>query len=55
MLGFIRSDLYGGHTKMFLDVFAEERGVGKTDQVAYLLDTIIGLLQIISDMPAIQG
>ena len=35
---------------MFLDVLAEERWVGETENVAYLLDAVVGVLQIISDV-----
>ena len=38
------------HAKVILHVFTKERGVGETEQIAYLLDTIVGLLKVITDI-----
>lgn len=35
---------------MFLDIFAEEGGVGEAEYITDLLDAVVGLLQIIADV-----
>ena len=35
---------------MFPHILAEERGVGETEYITDLLDTIVGLFQIIADV-----
>ena len=42
--------LHRSCTKMLFDVLAEKRGIGKAETVADLLDAVIGLLQIESNV-----
>ncbi len=35
---------------MILDVFAEEGGVGEAELVAHLLDTEVGMAQVVADL-----
>jgi len=44
------SNLNWCHTEMIFDVLTEERRIGETEQVTDLLNTIVGLLQIVTDI-----
>ena len=44
------SELHRCHAKVFFDITAKERRIGESYQVANLLDAVIGLLQIITDI-----
>lgn len=46
----LQPELHGGHAEMFLDILAEEGRIRETKQVANLLDTVVGLLQIETDV-----
>ena len=44
------AEVGGRLAEMLLHVFAEEGRVGETQQVANLLDAVVGLLQVIADV-----
>ena len=46
----IGAELNGSHAKMFLYIFPEEGRIGKSHDVADLLDAIVGLSQIVADV-----
>ena len=35
---------------MLLHIFAEERRIGETKHVTYLLDAVVGLFQVVADV-----
>jgi hypothetical protein len=44
------TEICGCLAKMFFYIFAEEGRIGETELVAYLLDTVVRLLQVIANV-----
>ena len=44
------TEICGCLAEMFFYVFAKEGGIGETEEVANMLDAVVGLLQIIADV-----
>jgi hypothetical protein len=44
------TEIGGGLAEMFLYVFAKEGRIGETEEIAYLLDAVVGLFQVIADI-----
>ena len=44
------TEICGGLAEMVFYVFAKERWVGEAEQVANLLDAVVGLLQVVADV-----
>ena len=44
------TEVCGGLSEMFFYIFAKEGRIGEAEQVADLLDAVVGLLQVVADV-----
>ena len=44
------TEICGCLAEMLFDIFAKEGGIGETEQVADLLNAVVSLLQVVTDV-----